>query len=95
MLVVIIDFPPIREGKETEFLEWFAWSNREFSKQRGFINRRLLKPLTGTNFAVLLEIENREALASLQSSAFHNEAAGRVGPLLDGSPAPQLYEVVS
>jgi len=95
MLVVIIHFPPIKKGKETEFLEWFAWSNRKFSKQRGFINRRLLKPLTGTNFTALLELENREALASLQSSGAHNEAAGRVKPLLDGSPTSQLYEVVS
>lgn len=95
MLVVIIHFPPIKEGKETEFLEWFAWSNEEFSRQQGFINRRLLKPLTGTNFTALLELENHESLASLQSSAAHNEAAGRVGPLLDGSPTPQLYEVVS
>lgn len=79
---------------EMKFLEWFAWSNREFSKQQGFISRRLLKPLTNTNFTAILELENMEALAFLQSSATHNEAAKRVEPLLDGSPTPQLYEVV-
>lgn len=94
MLVVIIQFPPIKKEMEAKFLEWFTWSNREFSKQQGFINRLLLKPLTGTNFTAILELENREALASLQSSAVHNEAARRVEPLLEGSPTPRLYEVV-
>jgi hypothetical protein len=31
MFVVIISFPPIKPGKDNEFREWFAWSNKEFS----------------------------------------------------------------
>jgi heme-degrading monooxygenase HmoA len=44
MFTVIINFPPIKSGQDEKFREWFAWSNKEFAKQKGFISRRLLKP---------------------------------------------------
>ncbi len=31
MFIVIISFPPIKPGKDDEFREWFAWSNKEFA----------------------------------------------------------------
>jgi hypothetical protein len=34
MFTVIINFPPIKSGKDEEFREWFAWSNKEFAKQK-------------------------------------------------------------
>ena len=53
MFVVIINFPPIKAGKDAEFQEWFAWSNKEFAKHKGFINRRLLKSLKGVTTLLL------------------------------------------
>ena len=53
MFIVIINFPPIKAGKDEEFREWFAWSNKEFAKSAGFISRRLLKPVKGGNYAAL------------------------------------------
>ena len=57
MFVVIINFPPIKAGKDVEFQEWFSWSNKEFAKHKGFINRRLLKPLKGGSYAAVIEHE--------------------------------------
>jgi len=31
MFVVLISFPPIKEGKDAEFREWFAWSNEKLT----------------------------------------------------------------
>jgi hypothetical protein len=28
MFIAIISFPPIKAGKDAEFLEWFAWTNK-------------------------------------------------------------------
>lgn len=47
MFVVIVSFPPIKTGKEADFLDWFASSNRTFSEFSGFLRRRLLKPIEG------------------------------------------------
>ena len=94
MFIVIISFPPIRAGKEAEFEKWFAWSNSEFSGFKGFIRRRLLKPLEGGNYAAIVEFENRETFAAMHDSPSHAEAGELVMPLFDGKPTPHFYEVL-
>jgi heme-degrading monooxygenase HmoA len=94
MFIVIVSFPPIRSGKEKEFEKWFVWSNTEFSSFKGFIRRRLLKSLEGSNYAAIVEFENRETFASVHDSPMHAKAEEQVMPLFDGKPAPHFYEVV-
>lgn len=61
MFVNIIEFPPIKRGKDEEFREWFAWSNSVYEKFNGFISRRLLKPTRGKkNYAAIVEHENED-----------------------------------
>jgi heme-degrading monooxygenase HmoA len=94
MFVVIVSFPPIKKGKETDFEEWFAWSNREFAGFKGFVRRRLLKPVEGGNYAAIVEFENRQAFAAMHESPSHTKAGEQVAPLFDGKPTPNFYEVV-
>ncbi len=94
MFVIIISFPPIKEGKQTEFEEWFAWSNQQFSKFEGFISRKLLKPLEGGNYAAVAEFESQAAFQAMHDSSMHADAGRRVRPLFDGQPTPKFYEVV-
>lgn len=95
MFVAIISFPPIREGKDAEFREWFTWSNNEFAKNKGFLGRRLLRPMEGGNYVAILEHESRETFTAMQGSPIHAEAGKRVAPLLDGHPAPTFYELIA
>jgi heme-degrading monooxygenase HmoA len=94
MFVVIINFPPIREGKDPEFREWFTRTNEEFAGFKGLIGRRLLKPVKGGNYAAIVEHESQETFMAMHNSPAHEEAGKRVGSLLDGSPTPQFYEVI-
>jgi heme-degrading monooxygenase HmoA len=94
MFVVLISFPPIKSGKDAEFKEWFASSNADFSKFKGFIRRRLLKPLEKGNYAAIVEFENKDAFTAMHSSPPHDKAGARVRPLFDGNPSPNFYEVV-
>jgi heme-degrading monooxygenase HmoA len=94
MFVVFINFPPIKLGKDAEFEEWFAQSNREFALFKGFIRRRLLKPQDGGNYAAFVEFESHEAFLAMHTSPAHDAAGTRVGPLLDGNPTPNFYNVV-
>jgi heme-degrading monooxygenase HmoA len=94
MFVVIISFPPIKAGKDAEFREWFASSNEQFSTFKGFIGRRLLKPLGEGNYAAIVEFENRDAFQAMHGSPTHDKAGERVMPLFDGKPTPNFYEVV-
>ncbi len=94
MFVVIINFPPIKPGKDADFLEWFAWTNKTFANYNGFVARRLLKPLKEGNYAAIVEHETQETFMAMHNSPAHDEAAERVGPLFDGNPSPQFYEVI-
>jgi heme-degrading monooxygenase HmoA len=94
MFVVIGNFPPIKVGRDDEFREWFSWSNKEFAKHKGFINRRLLKSLKDGSYAAVVEYESHETFMAMHNSPVHDEASKRVGLLLDGHPTPQFYEVI-
>jgi heme-degrading monooxygenase HmoA len=94
MFIVIISFPPIKTGKDEEFREWFAWSNKEFAEQKGLICRRLLKPLNGGNYAAIVEHESHETFTAMHNSPKHGEVGKRVAPLLDGHETPQFYNVI-
>lgn len=95
MLINIIRFPPVKAGKEAEFLEWFRWSNAEYARHTGFISRRLAKPREGGNYVGVVEHESYETFMAMHTSPTQAEANQRVRPLLDGSPAPEFYDVIA
>ena len=95
MFVNIIHFPPIKAGKDADFREWFAWSNKKYAKHKGFISRRLLKPREGGNYMAVVEHESYETFMAMHTSPTQAEAHKRVEPLLDGDPTPYFYEVVN
>lgn len=94
MFVNIIHFPPIKEGKDAEFREWFAWSNEEYARHKGFIRRRLLRPREGGNYVAIVEHESYETFMDMHTSPTQAEAGMRVKPLMDGGPTPAFYEEV-
>jgi hypothetical protein len=83
----------LRRGP-AEFEKWFVWSNHEFSGFKGFIRRRLLKPLEGGNYTGIVEFEDREMFMAMHSSPIHAKAREQVMPLFHGKPVPHFYDVV-
>ncbi len=94
MFINIVHFPPIKPGKDEEFRAWFAWSNDEFAKHKGFIRRQLLKPRQGGNYAAIVEHESFATFQAMHTSPTQAEASKRVQPLFDGEPKPEFYEVL-
>lgn len=93
MFVVLISFPPIKAGRDAEFHDWFVKSNETFSHHKGFIRRRLLKPIEEGNYAAIVEFENQDAFKAMHTSRDHDIAGEKVRPLFDGNPTPHFYEV--
>lgn len=94
MFVVVINFPPIKAGKDDEFRKWFVQTNKEFANHKGFISRRLLKPIKGGDYAAIVEHESYETFMTMHNTPAHTEASKRVGPMFDGNPTPRFYEVI-
>ncbi len=95
MFIVIVSFPAIKEGKDADFRNWFASSSKTFSKFSGFINRRLLEPIDGGNYAAIVEFSDQVAFKTMHGSPAHEKALEQVLPLFAGKPAPAFYQVIS
>jgi len=95
VFVNIIEFPPIKKGKEEEFKKWFEWSNTVYEKFEGFISRRLLKPTKGKRkYAAIVEHESEKTFMEMHLSDDRQKAWAKVEPLLGGTPTPYFYEVI-
>jgi len=94
MFVVVISFPPIKKDKDLEFKDWFAATNKEFAIFKGFIKRRLLKPIGDGNYAAIVEFEDQDSFKAMHNSPEHEKAGERVRPIFDGTPKPIFYEVI-
>ena len=94
MFTIIISFPPIKEGKDAEFQKWFASSNRAYSNFKGFISRKLLRPIEGGTYVAIVEFENRNGFKEMHSSNIHDKESERVQPMFNGGPTPKFYEVI-
>lgn len=95
MFINTIEFPPIKTGKEAEFLEWFKWSNSIYKNFNGFISRRLLKVTKGKGgFVTLVEHESEKTFMTMHTSKERQEAFNRLKTLLEGPLSAKFYEVV-
>lgn len=95
MFVNIIEFPPIKKGKDKEFREWFEWSNTVYEKFDGFTSRRLLKPTKGKKkYVAIVEHETEETFMKMHLSDERQKAWAKVEPLLNEGPTPHFYEVM-
>lgn len=94
MFIVIISFPPIKKGKDVEFQKWFALSNESYSGFKGFISRKLLKPLEGGTYAAVVEFENQDGFKAMHTSNIHDQEGEKVNQMFIGKPTPKFYEVI-
>ena len=95
MFVNLIEFPPIKKGKDKEFKEWFTWSNTVYEKFDGFISRRLLKSTKGKrNYVAIVEHESEKTFMAMHTSDERQKAWAKVEPLLEGAPTPHFYDVL-
>ncbi len=93
MFINFVEFPPIKEGKEQDFKDWFKKSNAIFSKFDGFVSRRLLVSAKGS-YAGLVEHQSKETFLKMHNSKEQAELHAKAAPMFNGEPRPSFYEVV-
>ncbi len=93
LFVNIVLFPPLKEGSDEQFKQWFKESNELFSKFDGFISRRLLVTANGA-YAAIVEHESEESFMRMHKSAQREEVHKKMMGLFEGEPKPSFYNVV-
>ena len=93
MFINIVEFPPIKKGKEQEFKKWFKESNAVFSKFDGFISRRLLVSGKGS-YVGIVEHRSKDSFMKMHTSKERADLHAKAAPMLDGEPKPSFYDVV-
>lgn len=95
MFVNVVEFPPVVDGRDAEFREWFEWSNGVYAAFDGFVSRRLLEDTAAPGrYAAIVEHESEATFMAMHTSDARQHAWKRLEPLLAGSPAPHFYTVV-
>lgn len=94
MLVNVVEFPPVAEGRDADFRAWFEWSNGVGAEFDGLVSRRLLEDTKVPGCAAaIVDHESEATFMAMHLSGARQEAWKRAEPLLTGSPTPHFYTV--
>jgi quercetin dioxygenase-like cupin family protein len=93
--VNLIDFAPVKPGKDELFREWFRRSSEVFARHRGFISRTLLGPIEGgSRYAAIVEHESKATFLDMHLSDDRAQLFQEVEPLVLGDSVPHFYELL-
>lgn len=93
MFVNLVRFPPLRQGREAAFVEWFQRSNKTYADFSGFVSRTLLRAADGS-YAAVVEHASEQTFMVMHTSPERAELWAQVEPLLQARPEPSFYEVI-
>jgi quercetin dioxygenase-like cupin family protein/heme-degrading monooxygenase HmoA len=96
VFVNLVDFAPLKPGKEEAFQEWFRHSSDVFAKHTGFISRTLLGPIEGSSrYAAVVEHESKETFMDMHLSDDREQLFQEVEPLILGESKPHFYQLLT
>ncbi len=91
----LIDFAPLKPGKEEAFRVWFHHSSEVLAKHPGFVSRTLLGPIEGgSRYAAVVEHESKETFMDMQLSDDREELFRQAEPLILGPSTPHFFETL-
>ena len=95
-MLILINFPKLKKGRENDFLQWFEWTNIEFQQFGGFVSRKLIKSKfkDDPTYSAIFEVKDLESFSKIHSSNLHKIVFSRVIPMLEGEPEREFYDVV-
>jgi hypothetical protein len=68
MFINTVFFPMLKKEKDSEFRDWFVWTNQKYAKHNGFISRKLLNPTRNGTYAIIVEHESLERATMLNKA---------------------------
>ncbi len=94
MFVAINSNIPLKKDSIADFKKWFEESNKEISRNDGFVARRLLESSDGT-YVIIAEWKSKNQFDKLHSSGVHKKHHEQARSHMEKDPeGPKFYEVV-
>ena len=93
MYIALIDIE-LKDGKEAEFIDWIAESNKVLLKLPGFVSRRLVKSDSGKH-GLVVEFADKESHAKIHQTKERDEIRKQLTSFLAKPPLPNFYSVIS
>jgi antibiotic biosynthesis monooxygenase (ABM) superfamily enzyme len=94
MFIAFVRFPKVSPEQDKEFKEWFEWSNQLLRKTPGLISRKLLLGRDG-NYTAIIEHSEYDTFMAMHSSKEHKLVHEKALTLLDNTPKPEFFQVIS
>ena len=84
MMINIVQFPNIKDGKDSRIPAMVRGFNRAYAKHPGFIRRMLLQPREGGNYVAVVEHESHETFMAMHTSSTQADFALHHGQCRSG-----------
>jgi len=93
MYIAIARFPAVPAERDSDFRDWFTWSNEQLRGTSGLQTRRLLRAEDGS-YTAMVEHESASTLTAMHSTESLSRIHERLGQILTDGPQATRYEVV-
>jgi hypothetical protein len=93
MHIAIARFPAVPAHRETDFRNWFSWSNDQMRETAGLKARRLLGAPDGS-YTALVEHESAGTFAAMHATEPAARIHERLSRILNDGPQATTYDVV-
>lgn len=94
MFIALVRFPDLPTDRDTDFQEWFTWSNQQLADVKGLHSRRLLSADDG-GYSVMVEHDSVATFQAMHSTPIVAEIQERLRQIVPEPPRATQYEVVS
>ena len=94
MFIALVRFPDIPTDRDTEFQNWFAWSNEQLTGAAGLRSRRLLHATDG-GYCALVQHDTRESFAAMHAVPAVAQIQAGLREIVPEPPQATQFDVVS
>lgn len=93
MFIALVQFPDVPIDRDTEFQDWFAWSNQQLAGAAGLRGRRLLRATDG-GYRALVEHDSTESFAAMHSAPVVEQIQARLHEIVPEPPRATQFDVI-
>lgn len=94
MFIALVQFPHVPVDRDTDFQNWFAWSNQQLTGAAGLRSRLLLRSSEG-GYCALVEHDSQDSFVAMHSDPVVDQVQARLHDIAPEPPRATQFDVIS